>query len=69
MERIQVLQNQKNELLQQFNELAKVKKRLYSNIDISSPMSAGEKRLTLELAKMSSEMQKIIREIRSIKLN
>ena len=69
MDRIQILQAQKSELLQQFNKLAKVKKRLYSNMDISSPMSAEEKKLTLELARMSSEMQKIIREIRNVKLN
>ena len=69
MDRIQILQAQKSELLQQFNELAKVKKRLYSNMDISTPMSPDEKKLTLELAKLSSEMQKIIREIRNVKLN
>ena len=60
------LQNTKLELLRQFNELAKLKKELYSDMDIETPMSAEEKELNRELSNLASQMNNIVRQIRSI---
>ena len=63
---IQKLTDQKNELLKQFKELSKLKKKLYSNVDITSPMSPAEKELTKKMSTISSDMFQMIREIQKL---
>lgn len=65
-QKIEKLTNQKNEMLKQFKELSKLKKKLYSKVDITSPMSAAEKELTKKMSSISSEMFQVIREIQKI---
>lgn len=50
---------QRSELLLKFDELAKIKKKLYSNMDISLPMSEYEKSLNNELSLIGSKMNAI----------
>ena len=63
---IQKLTDQKNEMLKQFKELAKLKKKLYSKVDISSAMSPAEKELTKKMSSISSDMFQMIREIQKL---
>ena len=63
---IKKLTDQKNELLKQFKELSKLKKKLYSNVDITSPMSPAEKELTKKMSTISSDMFQMIREIQKL---
>lgn len=64
--KIEKLTDQKNEMLKQFNELAKLKKKLYSKVDISSAMSPAEKELNKKISSISSDMFQIIREIQKL---
>jgi hypothetical protein len=66
---IQKLTDQKNEMLKQFKELAKLKKKLYSKVDISSAMSPAEKELTKKMSSISSDMFQMIREIQKLVKN
>lgn len=63
---ISKLRQKKDELSKQFNDLAQLKKRLYSKIDISMPKSKAEKELDEKVAKIGSEMNKTILEIRKL---
>jgi hypothetical protein len=58
----------KERLLVRFNKLAAQKKKLYSKIDISSPMSKHEKLLNRRTANISSNMQRIIANNRKMKM-
>jgi len=61
---IQELRAKKESLLIEFDELAKVKKQLYSNVDISSPMSIEEKELNHKISSLFSEINSIVIQIR-----
>lgn len=56
---ISELNIRRDELLLKFNELARLKKKLYSNIDVSLPMSEHEKSLNKELSLIGSQMNAI----------
>lgn len=56
----------KKELLNKVSGLVSKKKKLYSNIDIESPMSDDEKKLDKEIANIYSEINQIIREKRGM---
>ena len=64
---IQELRNEKQVMLLEVEKLVKLKKQLYSNIDIESPMSLDEKELDLKISKIYSNINKIVLKIRSIK--
>lgn len=64
--KIEKLTDQKNEMLKQFKELSKLKKKLYSKVDITSPMTAAEKELTKKMSTISSDMFQLIREIQKL---
>ena len=57
----------KNDLLKKADILIAKKKKLYSNVDIESPMSADEKKLNKEIADLFSEIQQLILQKRSLK--
>lgn len=57
---IEKLNDQKNILINQVDELIKVKKKLYSNMDITTPMSDDEKKLNKEISALFSEINQII---------
>ena len=57
----------KNDLLKKADILIAKKKKLYSNIDIESPMSTDEKKLNKEIADLFSEIQQLIQQKRSLK--
>ena len=61
------LQTQKANLLNKVNELVAVKKRLYSNMDIEQPMTQKEKDLDIQIAKIYSEVNKVVKQIRKTK--
>lgn len=63
---ISELNIQRSELLLKFDELVKIKKKLYSNVDISLPMSEHEKSLNKELSLIGSKMNAINVEKRKI---
>ena len=64
---IKDLDRAKNTLMEKANVLIAKKKKLYSNIDISQPMSAEEKALDSELALIFSEINKIVQQKRNVK--
>jgi len=64
--KIEKLTDQKNEMLKKFKELAKLKKQLYSKVDISSAMSPAEKELNKKMSSISSDMFQMIREIQKL---
>ena len=53
--------NTKAELIKKVNELIAEKKARFSNMDIESPMSEEEKRLTKEIAAVWSEINQIVK--------
>jgi len=61
------LQTEKANLLNTVNELVAIKKRLYSNMDIEQPMSKEEKDLNAQIAKLYSQVNKVVKQIRGIK--
>ena len=61
------LEKSKSILLNKVNPLIALKKKLYSNMDIASPMSAEEKALNNEISNIFSEIDKIIRQKRAMK--
>ena len=50
------LDNVKNDLLKKVDVLIAKKKKLYSDVDIESPMSADEKKLDKEIADLLSKI-------------
>ena len=61
------LELQKTELLNKAKELAAKKKKLYSNMDIESPMSIEEKELYRQTADAFSKVDTIVRKINKMK--
>jgi len=64
---IKELDRVKNDLIKRVDVLIAKKKKLYSNVDIESPMSADEKKLDKDIADLFSEIQEIIQKKRKIK--
>ena len=64
---IKDLDKVKNDLIKKVDVLIAKKKKLYSNVDIESPMSADEKKLNKEIADLFSEIQQLIQQKRSLK--
>jgi hypothetical protein len=64
--RIKQIDKQKNALLKKVDPLMAKKKKLYSNMDITSAKSAEEKQLDKEIADLFSEIQTLIREKRKL---
>jgi hypothetical protein len=57
----------RNELIKKVDVLIAKKKKLYSNVDIESPMSADEKQLDKDIQSIFSQIQQIIQQKRKIK--
>ena len=66
-ETLQKLDSKKNELLSEVEKLKAKKKKLYSNMDIESPMSADEKDLDRQISGLFSEINSIVIKKRSLK--
>jgi len=64
---IEVLQIQKNDLIKQVDPLIAKQKRLYSNVDITSPKSSDEKNLDKEIAALLSEINTLVHAIAKLK--
>jgi len=64
---IKDLDKVKNDLLKRVDVLVAKKKKLYSNVDIESPMSADEKKLDKEIADLFSDINKLVLQKRSLK--
>lgn len=56
------LDTEKRELSEKVDVLVSKKKRLYSNMDIESPMSTEEKELNKEIATIYSSINKIVKQ-------
>jgi len=65
--RLLELDTKKAELLNRANELTSIKKKLYSNVSIESPMSAEEKELNSQIANIYSQINSIVIEKRKLK--
>jgi hypothetical protein len=57
----------RNDLIKKVDVLIAKKKKLYSNVDIESPMSADEKQLDKDIQSIFSQIQQIIQQKRSLK--
>jgi hypothetical protein len=57
----------KNDLIKKADVLIAKKKKLYTNVDIESPMSADEKKLNKDIADLFSQIQQLILQKRKIK--
>ena len=57
----------KTDLIKKVDALIAKKKKLYSNVDIESPMSADEKKLDKDIQSIFSQIQQIIQQKRTIK--
>jgi len=64
---IKDLDKVRNDLIKKVDVLIAKKKKLYSNVDIESPMSADEKKLNKDIADIFSQIQQLIQQKRSIK--
>jgi hypothetical protein len=64
---IKDLDKVKNDLIKKVDVLIAKKKKLYSNIDIESPMSADEKQLDKDIQSIFSQIQQIILKKRTLK--
>jgi hypothetical protein len=64
---IKDLDKVKNDLLKKVDVLVAKKKKLYSNVDIESPMSADEKKLDKEIADLFSDINQLVLQKRSLK--
>jgi hypothetical protein len=64
---IKDLDKVKNDLLKKVDVLVAKKKKLYSDVDIESPMSADEKQLDKDIQSIFSQIQQIIQQKRKIK--
>jgi hypothetical protein len=61
-----LLEEKKQTLLKQVSSLVAEKKRLYSNMDITKPMSTKEKELNKKIASIYSNINKVVSEKRRI---
>lgn len=66
MQTITELNEQKEKLSIECDKLREIKKQLYSNMDIESPMSKEEKELNRKISSLFSEMFEIIKLKRKI---
>jgi hypothetical protein len=57
----------RHDLIKKVDVLIAKKKKLYSNVDIESPMSADEKKLDKDIADIFSQIQQLILQKRSLK--
>jgi hypothetical protein len=64
---IKDLDKVKNDLIKKVDVLIAKKKKLYSNMDIESPMSADEKKLDKDIQSIFSQIQQLILQKRKIK--
>jgi hypothetical protein len=64
---IKDLDKVKNDLIKKVDVLIAKKKKLYSNVDIESPMSADEKKLDKDIQSIFSQIQQLIQQKRKIK--
>ena len=64
---IKDLDKVKNDLLKKVDVLVAKKKKLYSDVDIESPMSADEKKLDKEIADLFSQINQLVLQKRKIK--
>jgi phosphopantetheine adenylyltransferase len=64
---IKDLDKVKTDLLKKVDVLIAKKKKLYSNVDIESPMSADEKQLDKDIQSIFSQIQQLILQKRSLK--
>ena len=64
---IKDLDKVRNDLIKKVDVLIAKKKKLYSNVDIESPMSADEKKLDKDIQSIFSQIQQIIQQKRTIK--
>lgn len=64
---IETLQKQKNDLLKQVDPLIAKKKKLYSDVDITTPKSSDEKKLDKEIADLFSEINDLVHKIVKLK--
>lgn len=67
MQNLTNLENQKRQLLNEVKPLMEEKRRRFLNMDIESPKSPQEKELEKKIAKLFSQIDKIVRQINSIK--
>ena len=63
---LEELDRRKNELIKKAEPLIAKKKKLYSNVDIESPMSADEKKLIKDINDLLSEANQIVMDKRKI---
>ena len=66
-ETIESLRLKKNKLIESVDKLILLKKQLYSNVDIESPMSKNEKDLNNKISKIFSEIQPLVKKINKLK--
>ena len=64
---IKDLDKAKNDLLKKVDILIAKKKKLYSNVDIESPMTADEKKLDKDIADLFSQINQLVLQKRSLK--
>ena len=64
---IKDLDKAKNDLLKKVDVLVAKKKKLYSNVDIESPMTADEKKLDKDIADLFSQINSLVLQKRKIK--
>lgn len=64
---IKDLDKVKNDLIKKVDILIAKKKKLYSTVDIESPMSADEKKLNKDISDIFSEIQQLIQQKRKVK--
>ena len=64
---IKDLDKAKNDLLKKIDVLVVKKKKLYSNVDIESPMSADEKKLDKDIADLFSQINSLVLQKRKVK--
>lgn len=65
-ETLERLDQAKQELLGDVDKLVKLKESLYKNVDIETPMSEHEKNLNQEISVIFSEINKIIKQKRTL---
>ena len=64
---IKDLDKAKNDLLKKVDILIAKKKKLYSNVDIESPMTTDEKKLDKDIADLFSQINKLVLQKRNLK--
>jgi hypothetical protein len=63
---IQEIDAKKTNLLNEVNVLVALKKKMYSNVDIESPMSQHEKELDIQIASIFSEINSLVLQKRKL---